>query len=166
MAEELERVRESLRVLKAKVVQSEREAHSSAIVVGEMLANMVETESWLLDVSEKIQEFEKIQDWKADQTEELWKDALAVRQRLEYLLKKDSKFEARISQLEEEVKALREFISNTDKSQPAAKKMPRQLAGPPPKKAKAEAKAVSGTKIIIVKSKPTSPASSRAEPSS
>ena len=65
-----------------------------------------------------------------------------------------------------EVKALREFISNTDKSQPAAKKMPRQLAGPPPKKAKAEARAVSGTKIIIVKNKATSPASSRAEPSS
>ena len=53
--------------MKAKVVQSEREAHSSAIVVSEMLANMLETESWLLDVSEKIQEFEKIQDWKADQ---------------------------------------------------------------------------------------------------
>ena len=173
MAEELERVRESLRVLEAKVVESEQEADSAEIVVNELISGIVETESWLQVVSEKqhymensLQEFEKIQDWKADQTEELWKETLAVRQRLEYLLKKDSKFEARISQLEEEVKALREFISNTDKSQPAAKKMPRQLAGPPPKKAKAEAKAVSGTKIIIVKNKPTSPASSRAEPSS
>ena len=87
---------------------------------------------------------------------------------MEYLLKKDSKFEARISQLQEEVKALREAFSNTAQSQPAAKKMPKQpvMLGPPPKKAKAATKAASVTKIIVVKSKATSPAPRRAEPSS
>ncbi len=43
----------------------------------------------------------------ADQIEELWKEALAARQRLKYLLKKESLFEAQISQLQEEGKALR-----------------------------------------------------------
>ena len=114
-----------------------------------------------------FEEFEKVQDWKANQTEELQKEALAVRQRLEYLLKKDSKFEKRITQLEAEVQALREAFSNTAPSQPVAKKMPvSKMVGPPPKKAKAPTKAASGTKIIIVKSKATTSAPTRSEPSS
>ena len=87
---------------------------------------------------------------------------------MEYLLKRDSQHEARISQLEGEVKAFRE----SGQSQPAAKKMPRQPDGPPSKKAKekaaakAEAKAVSQPKTIIVKCKGATPAARRAEPSS
>ena len=114
-----------------------------------------------------LEEFEKVQDWKADQTEELQKEALAVRQRLEYLLKKDSKFEKRITQLEAEVQALREAFSNTAPSQPVAKKMPvSKMLGPPPKKSKAASKATNVTKVIIVKTKPASPAPTRSEPSS
>ena len=88
------------------------------------------------------------------------------------LLKKESLFEAQISQLQEEVKALREAFSTAAPSQPAAKKMPRQPDGPPLKKAKAkaaakaEAKAVSQPKTIIVKCKGATPAARRAEPSS
>ena len=80
----------------------------------------------------------------------------------------EKQYEARISQLEGEVKAFRE----SGQSQPAAKKMPRQPDGPPLKKAeakaaaKAEAKAVSQPKINVVKTKPATPAARRAEPSS
>ena len=107
----------------------------------------------------------------ADQIEEWQKDTLAVRQRLEYSLKKEWLFQAQISQLQEGVKALREAFSTAAPSQPVAKKMPvpkRQpvMVGPPPKRAKAATKAASGAKIIIAKSKATSPASSRAEPGS
>ena len=95
---------------------------------------------------------------------------MAVKQRLKYLLKKESLFEAQISQLQEEVKSLREAFSTAAPSQPAAKKMPRQPDGPPPKKAKAaakaEAKAVSQPKTIILKCKGATPAARRAEPSS
>ncbi len=77
----------------------------------------------------------KVQDWVADQTEELWKEAPVVRQRLEYLLKKVSLFEARISQLQEEVKALREAFRKGVPSAPVAKKMPVPKSGPPSKKA-------------------------------
>ena len=52
------------------------------------------------------------------------KEALAVGQRLKYLLKKDSLFEAQISQLQEEAQALREAFSIAAPSQPVAKKMP------------------------------------------
>ena len=85
---------------------------------------------------------------------------------MEYLLKRDSQYEARISQLEGEVKAFRE----SGQSHSAAKTMPRQPDGPPPKKAKAaakaEAKAVSQPKTIILKCKGATPAARRAEPSS
>ena len=110
---------------------------------------------------------ERREDWRPQSKEKReQKEALAVRQRLKYLLKKESLFEAQISQLQEEVKALREAFSTAVPSQPAAKKMPRQPDGPPPKKAKAAAKAVSQPKTIIVKCKGATPAARRAEPSS
>ena len=56
-------------------------------------------------------------------------EALEMKQQLEYLMKKDVEREARFKALEDEINALQE--------QPAAKKMPKQPAGPPPKKAKA-----------------------------
>ena len=83
-----------------------------------------------------------------------------------FAAERDSQYEARISRLEGEAQAFRE----SGQSQPAAKKMPRQPDGPPPKKAKAaakaEAKAVSQPKIIVVKTKAATPAARRAEPSS
>ena len=94
---------------------------------------------------------------------------------LKYLLKKESLFEAQISQLQEEVKALREAFSIAAPSQPVAKKMPvprrqpvmvEQSHGPPPKKSKAASKAANVTKLIIVKTKAATPAARRAEPSS
>ena len=154
-----------LGVLEAKVVKSERDQDCADIVAQELMFELAETESLLQQVSERqqcmensLEEFEKVQDWKADQTEELGKEALAVRQRLQYLLQKDKKFEARISQLQEDVKALREAFSNTAQSQPATKKMPRQPDGPPPKgprPKKAKAATKSTTKIIVVKCKAT-----------
>ena len=177
MAAEIGRLTEKLRVLEAKVVESEAQTDCADVVVQELMFEMKQTESWLQDVSDRqqciensLEEFEKVQDWVADQIEELQKEALAVRQRLKYLLKKESLFEAQISQLQEEVKSLREAFSTAVPSQPAAKKMPRQPDGPPPKKAKAaaktEAKAVSQPKTIIVKFKGATPAARRAEPSS
>ena len=80
----------------------------------------------------------------------------------QYLLKKESLFEAQVSQLQEEVKALREAFSTAAPSQPVARKMPvpkrqpvmvEQSHGPPPKKSKAASKAANVTKLIIVKIK-------------
>ena len=182
MAAEIGRLTEKLRVLEAKVVESEAQTDCADVVVQELMFEMKQTESWLQDVSNRqqciensLEEFEKVQDWVADQIEELQKEARAVRQRLKYLLKKESLFEAQISQLQEEVKALREAFSTAAPSQPVAKKMPvpkrqpvmvEQSHGPPPKKSKAASKAANVTKLIIVKTKAASPAASRAEPSS
>ena len=178
MAAEIGRLTEKLRVLEAKVVESEAQTDCADVVVQELMFEMKQTESWLQDVSDRqqciensLEEFEKVQDWVADQIEELQKEARAVRQRLKYLLKKESLFEAQIGQLQEEVKSLREAFSTAAPSQPAAKKMPRQPDGPPLKKAKAkaaakaEAKAVSQPKTIIVKCNGATPAGRRAEPS-
>ena len=166
MAEEIRRLREKIRALEARDIEIEREADTADIVMISLMSEIEVVKERQQDMKKSIEESQNIQDWKADQTEELWKSAAAARQRLEYLLKRDSQYEARISQLEGEVKAFRE----SGQSQPAAKKMPRQPDGPPPKKAKAaakaEAKAVSQPKTIIVKCKGATPAARRAEPSS
>jgi chromosome segregation ATPase len=166
MAEEIRRLREKIRALEARDIELEKEADTADIVMISLMSEIEVVKERQQDMKKSIEESQNIQDWKADQTEELWKSAAAARQRLEYLLKRDSQYEARISQLEGEVKAFRE----SGQSQPAAKKMPRQPDGPPPKKAKAaakaEAKAVSQPKTIIVKFKGATPAARRAEPSS
>ena len=176
MAAEIGRLRKKLSALQAKVVEIEREAACADTIASELMSEIAQTESCLQEVIEtqqcmenSLEEFQKVQDWKADQTEELWKEAMAVRQRLVLLFNKEAKFEARISQLEEEVKALKEAYCNTSQLQPVAKKMPAKqqvMFGPPPKKAKAETKAASRTRILVVKSKASTPASSRCEPSS
>jgi hypothetical protein len=166
MAVELGRLRQKVRALEARDIELEREADCADVVTIALMAEIDRMKERQQCMEKSLEESQKIQDWKADPTEEIWKSAAAVRQRLEYLLKKDSKFEARISQLEGEVKAVRE----SGQSQPAAKKTPRQPDGPPPKMAKAAAKAatkvVSEAKIIIVKTKAATPADRRAEPSS
>ncbi len=118
MAEELGRLSEKVRALEARDIEIEREADCSDVVTIALMAEIERVSERQKCMEKSLEESVKIQDWKADQTEELWKSAAAVRQRLEYLLKKDSKFQARISQLEEEVKALRE----SGQSQPAAKR--------------------------------------------
>ena len=158
-AQELRRLREKVRALEARDIELERQADTADVVISELMAEIERMKERQQSMEKSLEESQKIQDWKADQTEELAKSAEAVRQRLEYLMEKDEKNEGRISRLQEEVKALRE----SGQSQPAAKKRPWQPAGPPPKKAEAAAKAASGNKILVVK---TAPAARRAEPSS
>ena len=163
MAEDIRRLKEKIRALEARDIEIEREADCADVVLQELMIEMKQKESSLKDVDNRqqniensLEEFQKVQYWMAGQ--------------IEYFLKRESLFEARISQLQEEVKSLREASSTAAPSQPAAKKMPRQPDGPPPKKAKAaakaEAKAVSQPKIIVVKTKAATPAARRAEPSS
>ena len=156
-AQELGRLREKVRALEARDIELERQADTADVVISELMAEIERMTERQQSMEKRLEEFQKIQDWKADQTEELAKSAEAVRQRLEYLMEKDGKNEGRISRLQEEVKALRE----SGQSQPAAKKRPWQP--PPPKKPEAAAKAASGSKILVVK---TAPAARRAEPSS
>ena len=156
-AQELGRLREKVRALEARDIELERQADTADVVISELMAEIERMTERQQSMEKSLEEFQKIQDWKADQTEELAKSAEAVRQRLEYLEKKDWKNEGRICRLQEEVKALRE----SGQSQPAAKKRPWQP--PPPKKPEAAAKAASGSKILVVK---TAPAARRAEPSS
>jgi hypothetical protein len=167
MAEEIRRLEEKVRALEARDIEIEKEADCADIVMNSLMSEMEVVSERQQDIMKKsIEESQKIQDWKADQTEKLWKSPAAARQRLEYLLKRESQYEARISQLKREIKA---FIES-GQSQPAAKKMPRQPDGPTPKKAKAaakaETKAVSQPKTFIVKFKGATPAARRAEPSS
>ena len=103
MAVELGRLREKVRALEARDIELERQADTADVVISELMAEIERMTERQQSMEKSLEESQKIQDWKADQTEELWKSAAAVRQRLEYLLKKDSKFEARISQLEGEV---------------------------------------------------------------
>ena len=156
-AQELGRLREKVRALEARDIELDRQADTADVVISELMAEIERMTERQQSMEKRHEEFQKIQDWKADQTEELAKSAEAVRQRLEYLMEKDEKNEGRISRLQEEVKALRE----SGQSQPAAKKRPWQP--PPPKKPEAAAKAASGSKILVVK---TAPAARRAEPSS
>ena len=156
-AQELGRLREKVRALEARDIELERQADTADVVISELMAEIERMTERQQSMEKRLEEFQKIQDWKADQTEELAKSAEAVRQRLEYLMEKDLKNEGRISRLQAEVKALRE----SGQSQPAAKKRPWQP--PPPKKPEAAAKAASGSKILVVK---TAPAARRAEPSS
>ena len=156
-AQELGRLREKVRALEARDIELERQADTADVVISELMAEIERMTERQPSMEKRLEEFQKIQDWKADQTEELAKFAEAVRQRLEYLMEKDEKNEGRISRLQEEVKALRE----SGQSQPAAKKRPWQP--PPPWKREAAAKAASGSKILVAK---TAPAARRAEPSS
>ena len=95
-------------------------------------------------------------------------EALEMKQQLEYLMKRDVQSEARFKASQARFKALEDQV-NALRGQPAAKKMPKQPAGPPPKNARAEAKAVEKaamkpsnvTKIVVVKTPPAR----RTEPS-
>ena len=161
MAEEIRRLSEKVRALEARDIDIEREADCADVV---MITLMDDIEV----MRKQQQDMVKIQDWKADQTEELAKSAMAVKQRLEYLMKRDVQSEARFKASEERskasearLKALEDQV-NALRGQPAAKKMPKPPAGPPPKKAKAVAKAVEKaatkpsnvTKYIVVKTPP------------
>ena len=154
MAEEIRRLNEKVRALEARDIDIEREADCADVVMITLMDDIEVTRK-------QQQDMVKIQDWKADQTEELAKSAMTVKQRLEYLMKRDVQSEGRHKANEARLKALEDQV-NALRGQPAAKKMPKQPAGPPPKKAKAMAKAVEKaatkpsnvTKYIVVKTPP------------
>ena len=75
MAEEIRRLREKVRALEARDIEIEREADCADIVMNPLMSEIEVMTERQQDMKKSFEESQKIQDWKADQTEELWKSA-------------------------------------------------------------------------------------------